>query len=835
MKQLLLPANATFNASAKTITFATTIPATISHILHVTNVTRGVLYFQPQAGAAFTGTLAGAVLTLACSTSGHADADKLEIFYDDSLTTMGVTGPLTDTQLRAAAIPVSVVGIATETTQAAQSTLMGSLTETAPTTDIASSGLNGRLQRIAQRLTSLITALGSPFQAGGLIGNTGFNVTGTLPAFATTPTVNTGLSQPLTDTQLRAAAIPVSANAKIVDCSFTRSGSGLSSDEAVQIGATGSGFTVAQSFSNLTVDTGTTANAEFLMRSVDSIKGGHIARIKATLSQKIFNQHFAFYLADLIATGAAFTTNATGLLISVTLPNGHGFTSLNIGQSVYLGGGAGAALIVPGRYAITAVSGNVVTLSPVFQATWTRSTTTATVTFLGGNPIYSLNETATVSASSDVAAIVNSGVTLLTQASGGITTFTCLNAGATSGTLTLTMSAKAWTPSASGTITVFGWNAISAVKNGTSATVTWFDSQRKGWASGASTVTTTTDAGVGQLIQLSGDTTSEYLADGSPVTVATLQMVSRASRMESLVDANTPLYLFVQAFNGVTAPASTTRLTIGKFSLEETGINKVHIAGVSQTGSGNGQRVTVDAGVLTTVTTVAAVTASGTAAATRNTDQASGAITTTATSTTIVPALGCSYVYDYNITAVSGTLPTLDVVIQESTDGVPTNWFDRYHFPRATAAGVMRSPPLQLGGGSIRYVQTIAGTTPSFTRVINRQQSSLQAQALFQYFDRTAGLLNGTLNATSAVYVIDGCATLNARVVLGATTTPGTYQIQVSDDGVNFTRVGTATAAVASAGTNLIVTGVIARFAQVVCTSAGTTQVGTYVSLVAKE
>jgi hypothetical protein len=34
---------------------------------------------------------------------------------------------------------------------------LGALTETAPGTDTASSGLNGRLQRIAQRLTSLIT------------------------------------------------------------------------------------------------------------------------------------------------------------------------------------------------------------------------------------------------------------------------------------------------------------------------------------------------------------------------------------------------------------------------------------------------------------------------------------------------------------------------------------------------------------------------------------------------------------------------------------------------------------------------------------------------------
>lgn len=54
---------------------------------------------------------------------------------------------------------------------------IGSLTEAAPGTDTASSGLNGRLQRVAQRITSLITAVGSPFQAGGSIGNTSFEAT----------------------------------------------------------------------------------------------------------------------------------------------------------------------------------------------------------------------------------------------------------------------------------------------------------------------------------------------------------------------------------------------------------------------------------------------------------------------------------------------------------------------------------------------------------------------------------------------------------------------------------------------------------------------------------
>ncbi len=48
---------------------------------------------------------------------------------------------------------------AKETTQVANGVLIGGVTEAAPATDTASSGLNGRLQRIAQRLTSMIALL----------------------------------------------------------------------------------------------------------------------------------------------------------------------------------------------------------------------------------------------------------------------------------------------------------------------------------------------------------------------------------------------------------------------------------------------------------------------------------------------------------------------------------------------------------------------------------------------------------------------------------------------------------------------------------------------------
>jgi len=84
-----LPVSAyTFNATAKTITFGGIVPAAIGNILHVTNVTRGVLYFQPQAGPQLTGAYSAGVLTLACSTAGHSSSDDLLIIYDDAATSL---------------------------------------------------------------------------------------------------------------------------------------------------------------------------------------------------------------------------------------------------------------------------------------------------------------------------------------------------------------------------------------------------------------------------------------------------------------------------------------------------------------------------------------------------------------------------------------------------------------------------------------------------------------------------------------------------------------------------------------------------------------------------
>lgn len=77
---------------------------------------------------------------LAAGTSNIGDVDVL--------TLPSITGTVT-----------ANAGTNLNTSALALDTSVGALTETAPATDTASSGLNGRLQRIAQRLTSLIALL----------------------------------------------------------------------------------------------------------------------------------------------------------------------------------------------------------------------------------------------------------------------------------------------------------------------------------------------------------------------------------------------------------------------------------------------------------------------------------------------------------------------------------------------------------------------------------------------------------------------------------------------------------------------------------------------------
>ena len=135
------------------------------------------------------------------------------------------------------------------------------------------------------------------------------------------------------------------------NCSFSDVGSGLiapeMSDEIM-----GTNVGASQAGGSLVITTGTTANAGFLARSLQSWRGSLRARFSTVLSQRIANQNFALLLADLLLEGASITINSA-TSIKVNWPS-HPFTAQSVGQFLLVGGIVGAAG-VPGRYAIASV------------------------------------------------------------------------------------------------------------------------------------------------------------------------------------------------------------------------------------------------------------------------------------------------------------------------------------------------------------------------------------------------------------------------------------------------------------------------------------------------
>lgn len=104
----------------------------------------------------------------------------------------------------------------------------------------------------------------------------------------------------------------------------------------------------------------------------------------------------------------------------------------------------------------------------------------------------------------------------------------------------------------------------------------------------------------------------------------------------------------------------------------------------------------------------------------------------------------------------------MDVRIEESFDG-GTNWVTLYEFQRITATGSYNSPILRATGRNIRYVQTLTGTTPSFTRAITRNVLPFHnAEPQKRIFDRTIAV--NTLNSTSTV--LFGGASNNVQLVV---------------------------------------------------------------------
>jgi len=375
--------------------------------------------------------------------------------------------------------------------------------------------------------------------------------------------------------------------------------------------------------------------------------------------------------------------------------------------------------------------------------------------------------------------------------------------------------------SGSGTCTLFGRNYIRNLVTGTTATTLNVDAQRSGWATGDTAATINTTASPGTIVQCEMTGREVFWNDMLRASASAAASTSRASRYENIPDATTPLYVFIWNFNGTTAPASSTTFTFAHLSVESFPNNSIYLQGVRSVGTANALPIIVAGGTLPTVTS-ANLAFPGIIA-----DVASAALTTTTTTSAFTPTFGCSYEVNIPVTAVTGTGPTLDVNVQESDDS-GTNWFTVYSFPRITATGIYRSPKLPLTGNRVRYVQTVGGTSPSFTRAINRLQSSDTVQPIRQLIDRSVVLT--TLNSATPSLNTQNCAAVQLVINIGAATTPPTLQLEGSDDnGSTWYSIGTALAAVASSTVQTHVANINSQFIRARVSAAGTGVTAGYV------
>lgn len=394
---------------------------------------------------------------------------------------------------------------------------------------------------------------------------------------------------------------------------------------------------------------------------------------------------------------------------------------------------------------------------------------------------------------------------------------------------TIRFTVAGWPATGTGTCTLFGWNQIRNLYNGTTATAVAFDSQRNGWAAGDTTATINTTAGVGTIVSNESTGKDVFLMDSLRASSTSAGFTSRASRYENMPDPNTTLYVFIWSYNGTVAPASSTTFTLSSLSVEEFANLPVYVQGVRSNGAQNSLPVTINSGTITTVSTVTTVTLANLGLPSAIADVASAAITSTTTSGTITPSFGCSYQVAIPVTVVSGTNPTLDIDVQESDDS-GTNWFTVYSFPRITTTGIYRSPKLPLRGNRVRYVQTVGGTTPSFTRAINRLQSSDSVNSsIAQLIDRSIVLT--TLNSVTPSLNTQNGTAVQLQINIGATTTAPQLQLEGSDDnGLTWYSIGTPLTAVASSTVNFIATFPInSQLIRARVSTAGTSTIAGYV------
>ena len=138
----------------------------------------------------------------------------------------------------------------------------------------------------------------------------------------------------------------------------------------------------------------------------------------------------------------------------------------------------------------------------------------------------------------------------------------------------------------SGTCSLFGHSYYQLHYTGTTATNVNFDTQRNGYATGATNATINTTASPGHLAIVTGNDLLATFSDQLVATSTGASVTYRADRKENIPDDKN-LRLQIRIANGSTAPASTTTWTIGFVSVTHFANTDVSIQDVRPMNAGS--------------------------------------------------------------------------------------------------------------------------------------------------------------------------------------------------------------------------------------------------------
>ena len=735
---------------------------------------------------------------------GGSDGTNLRAVKVSSTGVVAVDGSASTQPISAASLPLPALA-ATSTKQDAIITALGDPFQVGDSIGNTAFGISGTLPAFAATPTfnlgtlngaatatlqsSTITALGSPFQAGGSIGNTAFGISGTLPAFAATPTFNLGT---LNGAATASAQATGNASLSSIDGKTPALGQALAAS-SVPVVLTASQLSTLTPLSTVAATQSgswSTGRTWSLLNSTDSVNAVQSGTWTVTLGSLGGAATAANQSTEITALGTINTTLGspfqaggsianTAFGISGTLPAFASTPTFNLGT---LNGAATAANQTTEIGSLATIATNSGTQATAANQT-TGNSSLSTIATNSGTQATAANQTTGNSSLSTIATNTTNAATTTLQTTGNTSLSTiATNTGniPAKGLAGVSGSAPVALPNAT-TVTTTAFNSTTGTLNTdmlTGSASGWYDAAGYAWF-GADIYTTTTVTGGVITFEQTNDTTNDAagitmnLQDSSVITQTNVTSLTLAA--STIKHYQAPITARYIRFRISTAFAGTG--TVGAtLNLRQTPYVPVTVGVAQATAASLATTATIASGTVTTVSTVSSVTSDNLAIPGIVADVASAAITTTTTTATLTPTNGVGYLVQIPVTVVSGTTPTYSVAVQESAD-TGTNWTTVYTFPTITVTGFYVSPPLFFRGNRVRYVQTLTGTTPSFTRAINRLQMSAVAAAPVNnnasMVTSTVGTSCSTLTApaNSVAFILENLSsnTVNMFWSIGAT------------------------------------------------------------------